>query len=334
MGKLSTSNIDIQKTASIIQMNIDLTCEQKTLLKEYIIHYSCSINNSKQHFEQENKINVAHSNIIQLRNLSPYTTYKISLNLSSENATFPSSDSFFVTTAESEPSSPKNVTVSHETNTSIILHWDAPEQLNGILTSYKVLNNKMPIIINPHNFTANKMEYKLQNLLPFTEYNISMVACTANDSLCSNRSNLITVKTKVGIPDKMDQPDFIDINGTTLIKWKAPQTRSGPHQYYILTVKSKGSTIEKHVHINDTKCTLKESICSGESKTFIVRAVNIKESSLLSHNKIWSDRENLICEEPEMKENFIGADILYGPETEPRESFCRTEEFNYFSKYS
>lgn len=58
---------------------------------------------------------------------------------------------------------------------SVFLSWEAPAQPNGVLVVYTVLQNEREIA----NVTPPTVEYNVTELLPYTNYQFSILACTS-----------------------------------------------------------------------------------------------------------------------------------------------------------
>lgn len=74
-----------------------------------------------------------------------------------------------------EPSGFDEVSVEEIGPRFIILSWDEPAFPNGILINYTVLQNEEEIADVSPSFTT----YNVTGLLPFTNYQFSVLACTA-----------------------------------------------------------------------------------------------------------------------------------------------------------
>ena len=58
---------------------------------------------------------------------------------------------------------------------SVFLLWEAPAQPNGVLVVYTVLQNEREIA----NVTPPTVDYNVTELLPYTNYQFSILACTS-----------------------------------------------------------------------------------------------------------------------------------------------------------
>lgn len=131
------------------------------------------------------------------------------------------SDSLYNTTLEAAPStSPLNVKVTNVTNTTMFIAWQPPEAMNGVLRYYEVYYNGFMKKVEEGSDT------KLMNLSAYTEYNISVTACTV---ACSKKSPMITERTKIGIPGKIGIPKVRFMNSSqVLVTWDPPEHPAGP----------------------------------------------------------------------------------------------------------
>ncbi|XP_072753028.1 uncharacterized protein Dome isoform X2 [Anoplolepis gracilipes] len=156
-----------------------------------------------------------------VKNLTPYTTYMLRVTTVTKNGESQLSEPLYNTTLEAAPStSPLNVKVTNVTNTTMFVTWQSPQAMNGVLRYYQVYYNDL---------VKKVEEWKnitLTGLLPYTEYAISVAACTVT---CSEKSPIITQRTKIGIPGKVDMPKVRFINSSqVIVTWNPPQHPAGP----------------------------------------------------------------------------------------------------------
>lgn len=112
----------------------------------------------------------------------------------------PASDPLANTTLEAPPSEPRGLIARDIRNTSVNLFWDPPEHFNGVLMDYQVWYNGDHNITTASRNASEKMNYHLTGLKPFITYKLLVKACT---SKCSNSSNNVIIKTKVGDAGKI-----------------------------------------------------------------------------------------------------------------------------------
>lgn len=196
----------------------------------------------------------------------------------------PPSEPLINTTYEAAPSPPRNLEFSNVTDTSVTLHWDIPEHINGVLRKYKVWYNSSVVEVDKHNASPN-MTYVLTGLKSYTKYDILVTASTVADS---NRSNIVKIETKIGAPGVISLPTNKDFDDELIIMWDPPELPNGKVQYYEVEVVNKiGDTEVEYVSsdIRGNQCTYNFKKCDlGVDKhTFRVRAVNVVNSPFEPH---------------------------------------------------
>ncbi|XP_028580478.2 usherin [Podarcis muralis] len=107
--------------------------------------------------------------------------------------------------------------------------WSSPEEPNGILQSYRLHRNNVPY---PFSFDAATFNYTDEELLPYTEYNYAVTACTMGG--CST-SNHASIRTLEAAPAFVNPPTLEDLGSTQMnISWLPPQIQNGEITKYIL----------------------------------------------------------------------------------------------------
>ncbi|KAL6427265.1 hypothetical protein ACFW04_008687 [Cataglyphis niger] len=202
-----------------------------------------------------------------VKNLTPYTTYMLEVTTVTKNGESQPSEPLYNTTLEAAPSSsPLNVKAMNVTNTTMFITWQSPEAMNGVLRYYEVYYNGLMKKVE-----EGKSITKLTSLLAYTDYNISVTACTV---ACSKKSSMITQRTKIGIPDKIGIPKVRFMNSSqVIVTWSPLQHPAGPIAYYEIENTSgeiyNVTKMEAQLSIPDCK-TSQEGL-----NKFRVRAVNI-----------------------------------------------------------
>lgn len=88
-----------------------------------------------------------------------------------------------------------NLKALEVTNNAIALSWDRPLEINGPSLDYQVwFNDKMVNIVTGSN-VEDRSGVRLENLSSFTNYTISVLACTNN---CSVAGNTLEMRTSIG----------------------------------------------------------------------------------------------------------------------------------------
>ncbi|BES90108.1 FN3 [Nesidiocoris tenuis] len=218
-----------------------------------------------------------------IHGLKPYTTYAVYF-VTMQN--IPLSKMLLNTTLEAAPDSPpKHIKHSDVTNSSMVLSWDRPTSLNGVLRHYILYWNNNSTKVENQSATV---QYKLTSLQGYTDYLIKVQACT---TACSANSSVILVKTQTGVPGYVDAPlvrfsDKTEYN--MVVTWNAPREPGGDILHYDVHVKlTDGNSIlkEKHYESKSLKLEIPTRECqaAGGPKYYIiqVRAVNQDEHGLL-----------------------------------------------------
>ena len=108
------------------------------------------------------------------------------------------------------PSMPRNVTAMSINSTSILILWEPPEFLNGVLLFYVVNYTSEELGGMPTTNSINTMDDTsviISNLTPFTVYNVSVVGVTVEEGppsdvvmIMTNESGRYTCTTAVMVP--------------------------------------------------------------------------------------------------------------------------------------
>lgn len=279
----------------------ELQCIEKSIIKGFVLQY-CAVNvekNSDECILPMQRINIsANANGYNLTGLMPYTTYKTKVQMISANSSGPMSEAILKRTLEAAPTPPQNLRYRDVTNTSVVLSWDRPLQANGVLARYKIYFNEREMKYEGA-LTNDSIEFRLNGLKSFQEYDLLVKACTIE---CSNVSNAIKFKTAVGVPSIIWQPNKIDLNGQNIVRWHEPDIRAGLLQFYELRIEIKlmhdTKMHERIIRINGTQCTLAIGVCQTEELHFSVRAVNVINSvhadqEIIKHHVQQRDASNL-----------------------------------------
>ncbi|KAG4077009.1 hypothetical protein HA402_015996 [Bradysia odoriphaga] len=339
IGKLSTIWIAKIESTSI-EFKWTLECVDQAIVNGFNLTY-CPIKdpkteNCKEGTERYINITKSDSFGYTLTDLTPYTTYKTVISMYSFQRVSPGppSEPLINTTLEAAPSPPRNLEYSNVTDTSVTLHWDIPEHINGVLMKYKVWYNSNFKEVDKHHVTPN-MTYTLTGLNSFTKYDILVTARTNGDS---NRSNIVTIETKVGAPGNLTTPILLDIDDEVSILWDPPETPNGKVQYYEVQFVNKiGDTEYEYVSsdIRGNRCTYSFKKCElgVEKRSFRVRAVNVVNSPFDSHR---IDRQDLgfdshACKEAYNHQDFTyvnkHATILTGNWSSPMHIYCNSSDY-------
>jgi len=86
------------------------------------------------------------------------------------------------------PTAPLNVTVNNGNMLrTLIVEWEPPSMPGGVITTYMVTYDNITMDIS-----SNDTIYTITGLSPYTNYSITVLACTSNG--CGNNSD-VTIGT-------------------------------------------------------------------------------------------------------------------------------------------
>ncbi|XP_050520954.1 cell adhesion molecule Dscam2-like isoform X2 [Daktulosphaira vitifoliae] len=196
-----------------------------------------------------------------ITNLSPFTTYQITVRSFNELGFGPDSDFIRVVTKEGVPSEPpQNVKCLPLTTESLRMSWNPPPMVShhGIILGYKIQYKKINQILGT--YVANEMkrttnlETNLHGLEKYTNYSIKVLAYTkVGDGVQSNTIYCVTEQDAPGSPENVKA--LTVTSNSVLVSWTPP-------------IKSNGIIIKYVVHVKHNKVIEKE-IVFGEKNTKI-----------------------------------------------------------------
>nr|CAD7605805.1 unnamed protein product [Timema genevievae] len=175
--------------------------------------------------------------------LKPYTTYMVSIAVITKAGEGAHSDPLYNTTLESAPDPVMDVSVSEVSNTSMIVSWSPPMNMNGHFRYYTVhynnrtAQNHFKIEKETQTMgqpTLGEWKVAMKNLSPFETYYVSVTACTV---ACSEINKTVSVTTLVGVPGEIDTPIIQRINSSLVsVQWQPPRNPGGIINYYEILV--------------------------------------------------------------------------------------------------
>lgn len=188
--------------------------------------------------------------------------------------------------------------------------------------TYQLWYNDQKININDNNTMNETFAFKLVQLESFSNYTITIVACTSG---CSESSDSLTLRTAMSEPSAMDRPTLkkIDDEKKIVISWKPPQLLGGNLDYYQLMLvmsNAQGIATEKVYRLNGQvkSCIIEGFKCEDETVNFFIRSVNVEQVDFVE-NFINHTVSCFAINEPIHK----GADReLYGVWSQPLTFYC------------
>ena len=208
------------------------------------------------------------------------------------------------------PTAPRNLKADEITRHTINLSWNRPYEVNGELMTYELWYNDQKININDNNTMNESYSFKLENLEAFTEYTITVRACTSG---CSESSDSLTLRTAVGEPGTMFQPtmQMLENENKILISWEPPKVRGGNLDYYQLKLipseSHKGSSVFR-INGKEKSCFIEGFNCDQDNVNFVIRSVNVGHSVEVQYDKFSNQSVNCFAtpEHDEVNEHFYG----------------------------
>lgn len=244
------------------------------------------------------------------------------------------------------PSPVQNLIARNVRNTTVDILWDPPLQFNGVLVVYEIYVNGQ--LKYSHNTTVRS--FTIENLLPFTNYDIAVQACT---NKCSESAKT-HIQTAIGAPGKFDKQPTIENKGPTnlfnnsytsgIIRWDEPRYKGGNLDFYELKTifeEPDGTIQENIVRLKTQECFM-EKLCvnnvTGVYK-FSVRAINFVFTPHAPINKTFNiiGKKGLIhCENDDLlKASLLNASIfdpygfyLFGDWSELYRHSCHYSNFD------
>ena len=164
--------------------------------------------------------------------LTPFTEYTFHIQASTSGgfSTSPSSSAF---TLEDRPDGFSDPILSALSATSISITWAPPVTPNGVITGYIVLIQPASITV-----TTSELAVNITNLLPYTEYTVSIDACNSID--CATSTS--TVRTLESTPQFIAAPQLEAVSPTLVrVTWLEPSRPNGLILFY--NIRRNGSSL-------------------------------------------------------------------------------------------
>ncbi|XP_041963044.1 myomesin-3 isoform X2 [Alosa sapidissima] len=205
--------------------------------------------------------------------------------------------------AQATPPAPKSVQATRDTDSSVLLQWTKPKDIEGILGYYLYFSE------------AGKSEWRTINNKPITANRFTVHGLTkgkqyvfraksvgrAGNSQYSDESEPVLVKSAVYVPSPPSAIVLLHCSGSEmLLNWRAPSWDGGsPVQGYYLDQREKAETTWREVNIKPIKERLFKvtNLHEGQYYQFHVFAANI-----VGTGKPSNPSEFFLCEEWTMAE--------------------------------
>ncbi|KAM3930149.1 usherin [Leptodactylus fuscus] len=113
----------------------------------------------------------------------------------------------------------------------ILIQWTKPEEDNGKILYYKLQKNNITL---PFNFDFATLNYTDEDLLPYSEYTYSIVACTLGGCTISDPTHIRTLE---GPPSDLNPPTAEALSATEVnVSWCPPSIQNGEITKYIVKI--------------------------------------------------------------------------------------------------
>ncbi|XP_077980875.1 uncharacterized protein LOC144436075 [Glandiceps talaboti] len=221
--------------------------ERNGIITGYLVYYC-----EAQEFSSEAE---CHDDMVRVRNISvdstakqphvsteidelkPYTLYAVWLAAYTKlNIPGPNSTKQINRTSQGAPSAPIEVSVFNKSAADIVIVWQEPKELNGVIERYEIkVDGRDPT-------KAYKTKFVLGNLYGHTEYTIKIRACTeaASEFACGPYSNQVSATTDIGVPGKPPSPKVVATTSRSVtLSYAVPDHPNGPLDSMYYTVFSK-----------------------------------------------------------------------------------------------
>ncbi|KAF3832467.1 hypothetical protein F7725_026132 [Dissostichus mawsoni] len=176
--------------------------------------------------------------------LRPWTRYEFSVQTHNP-AGHTRSPWVTVTTKQASPRGLAPPTVSHLQGqpSKVLVAWSPPLEPNGILQSYRIQRNNVSFSFS---FDPTVLSYTDEDLLPFSTYSYSIIACTSEGCINSPHTNITTLQAP---PATVEAPAVDSITSNSLnISWSKPLTQNGEVTEYVLKLNNEETYRGRNLH--------------------------------------------------------------------------------------
>ena len=153
--------------------------------------------------------------------LEPFSNYEVKLTVFNKVGNMSAAPAI-IQTQQSSPSGMPQFTVEKiDTGTSVILRWNPPTIPNGIITKYAIYEGESIVSL----YQGLNREYEFRRLLPFSDYFVTLEACTIAGCSIGNPQSIITAEIS---PSDQPNPSFGFTNATVVVvSWAKPVNPNG-----------------------------------------------------------------------------------------------------------
>lgn len=182
--------------------------------------------------------------------LKPYSPYTITIQAVNEEGMGPAAW-VEIRTAQGVPDKPRITHYSEMQSRSIVVHWEAPLNENGLLKNYQLQwihnNTYKTRIITGH--LTNPMSAHITGLEPYTQYNLRVRAETGGGY--SEYSNLLSAVTDVEGPSSPEILNVTVLSTTSIyLQWRRPKIVFRKLDMYVIRFRSLSGEIFGERQVN------------------------------------------------------------------------------------
>ncbi|XP_072265966.1 usherin isoform X2 [Pyxicephalus adspersus] len=201
----------------------------------------------------------------------PYTEYTYSITACTIGGCTTSNHTP-IKTLEEPPKLVKPPIVEPLSSDEVSVIWDPPLLPNGEITKYIIQ------IDDETYFAGKKLSKNISNLLPFTLYNISLVACTNGGCTSSSPTRFRTMEAP---PSHIKPPTFTVTSVQSIkISWQSPDKPNGQILNYELHRNGQTIYAGLDIHYHDF------GLQPGTEYAYVIQASNSKGSCLSSPARV------------------------------------------------
>ncbi|KAM5300669.1 usherin [Glossophaga mutica] len=167
--------------------------------------------------------------------LSPWTKYEYRVLMSTRNGGTNSSAWIGVTTRPSRPAGVQPPTVRVLGPDAAEVTWQPPLIQNGDVLSYEIRMPDPPIVVT--NVTPSVLSRVITHLIPFTNYSVTIVACTGGGGYLGGCTESLPtrVTTHPSLPEDVRPLSAVPLSESYVgISWQPPSRPNGPNLRYEL----------------------------------------------------------------------------------------------------
>ncbi|XP_037071252.1 uncharacterized protein LOC119092394 [Pollicipes pollicipes] len=216
-------------------------CSYSAKATGYVVYYCSALDGECDGDDRRLLVGDVNSSSVRVTGLQPFTEYRLQVAVVSADDEGQRSSALLGRTLMARPDQPPNVTeVAPLSNTSLRVSWTPPARPNGRMSHFVLRFKRDRMPYHELRVDATRNSWTLDGLLPYTRYNVSLVACNEAWSRlgCSPRS-WTAGRTLPGVPGVMEPPRTQLLNvSTARVRWQPPLRPGGPQPVYTLRVLS------------------------------------------------------------------------------------------------